>query len=63
MPVNKHQTQLGRVRGASRRGERELNPPRETKTQARTGAGIGGHKCIYNNNKKVHARKIGAEGE
>ena len=30
-PVSKHQTQLGRVRWASRRGEGEPKPPRETK--------------------------------
>ena len=43
-----HQTQLGRVRWASRRGEGEPNPPRETKkTQARTGAEIGGQKFMY----------------
>ena len=30
-PVSKHQTQLGRVRWASRRGEGKPNPPRETK--------------------------------
>ena len=45
-PVSKHQTQLGRVRWASRRGEGEPNPPRETKNQARTGAEIGGQKFM-----------------
>ena len=36
-PVSKHQTQLGRVRWASRRGEGEPNPPRETKNSGASG--------------------------
>ena len=36
-PVSKHQTQLGRVRWASRRGEGEPNPPREAKTSGANG--------------------------
>ena len=36
-PVSKHQTQLGRVRWASRRGEGKPNPPRETKTSGANG--------------------------
>ena len=36
-PVSKHQTQLGRVRWASRRGEGEPNPPRETKNSGANG--------------------------
>ena len=36
-PVSKHQTQLGRVSWASRRGEGEPNPPRETKTSGANG--------------------------
>ena len=59
--MSKHQTQLGHVRWASRRGEGEPNPPRETKTQARTGAEIGRHKFTYKKllkkKKKVFARK------
>ena len=35
--VSKHQTQLGRVRWASRRGEGEPNPPRETKNSGANG--------------------------
>ena len=40
--VSKHQTQLGRVRWASRRGEGEPNPPRETKNSGANMAEIGG---------------------
>ena len=36
-PVSKYQTQLGRVRWASRRGEGEPNPPREAKTSGANG--------------------------
>ena len=36
-PVSKHQTQLGRVRWASRRGEGKPNPPRETKNSGANG--------------------------
>ena len=36
-PVSKHQTQLGRVRWASRRGEGEPNAPRETKNSGADG--------------------------
>ena len=37
-PVSKyHQTQLGRVRWASRRGEGEINPPHETKYSGANG--------------------------
>ena len=36
-PVTKHQTQLGRVRWASRRGKEEPNPPRETKNSGANG--------------------------
>ena len=36
-PVSKHQTQLGRVRWASRRGEGGPNPPRETKNSGANG--------------------------
>ena len=36
-PVSKHQTQLGRVRWASRRGEGDPNPPRETKNSGANG--------------------------
>ena len=36
-PVSKHQTQLGRVRWARRRGEGESNPPRETKNSGANG--------------------------
>ena len=35
--MSKHQTQLGRVRWASRRGEGEPNPPRETKNSGANG--------------------------
>ena len=35
--ASKHQTQLGRVRWASRRGEGEPNPPRETKNSSANG--------------------------
>ena len=35
--MSKHQTQLGRVRWASRRGERKPNPPRETKNSGANG--------------------------
>ena len=35
--VSKHQTQLGRVRWASRRGEGKPNPPRETKNSGANG--------------------------
>ena len=37
-PVSKHQTQLGRVRWANRRGEGEPNPPRETKNSGANGS-------------------------
>ena len=36
-PASKHQTHLGRVRWASRRGEGEPNPPRETKNSGANG--------------------------
>ena len=36
-PVSEHQTQLGRLRWASRRGEGEPNPPREAKTSGANG--------------------------
>ena len=36
-PVSKHQTQLERVRWASRRREGKPNPPRETKTSGANG--------------------------
>ena len=36
-PVSKHPTQLGRVRRASRRGEGDPNPPRETKNSGANG--------------------------
>ena len=35
--MSKHQTQLGRIRWASRRGEEEPNPPRETKNSGANG--------------------------
>ena len=35
--MSKHQTQLGRVRWASRRGEGKPNPPRETKNSGANG--------------------------
>ena len=55
-PVSKHQTQLGRVRWASRRGEGELNPPRETKNSgANGGTGVRGHKFMY---KKIQRKKV-----
>ena len=65
-PVSKHQTQLGRVRWASRRGEGEPNPPRETKN---SGANGGRHwrteafvqKIIKR--KYIFARKKEAERE
>ena len=37
VPVSKHQTQLGCVRWASRCGEGEPNPPRETKNSGVNG--------------------------
>ena len=36
-PVNRHQTQVGRVRWASRRGEGEPNTPRENKNLGANG--------------------------
>ena len=51
-PASKHQTQLGRVRWASRRGEGEPNPPRETKTSAQAGAGVEGHKYMCTKQKQ-----------
>ena len=36
-PVSKHQTQLGRVRWASRRRQGKPNPPRETKNSGANG--------------------------
>ena len=36
-PASKHQTQLGRVRWGSRRGEGKPNPPRETKNSGAKG--------------------------
>ena len=50
--VRKHQTQLGCVRWESRRGVREPNPPRETKTQVRTGTGMLEYKCKINNKRR-----------
>ena len=37
VPISMHQTQLGRVRCASRCGEEEPNSPRETKTSGANG--------------------------
>ena len=59
-PVSKHQTQLGRVRWASRRGEGEPNPPRETKNSGANG-GRNWRTEVYvqkiMKRKKVFARK------
>ena len=59
-PVSKHQTQLGRVRWASRRGEGEPNPPRETKNSGANG-GRNWRTEVYVQTiikrKKVFARK------
>ena len=63
-PENKHQTQFGRVRWASRRGEGEPRPPRETKNSGANEAGIGGHKYMYKKKKKkVLARKKRSRGK
>ena len=45
-PVRKNQTQSGRVRWASRRGEEEPNPPRETQNSGANGAEVGGQKFM-----------------
>ena len=45
-PVSKHQTQLGRVRWASRRGEGKPNPPPETKISGVYG-GRSGRTEVY----------------
>ena len=59
-PVSKHQTQLGRVRWTSRRGEGEPNPPRETKSSSANG-GRNWRTAVYVQKvikrKKVFARK------
>ena len=58
--ASKHQTQLGRVRWASRRGRESRTLLARPKTQVRTGAAIGGYKCIYKKLQKIiklHARK------
>ena len=59
-PVSKHQTQLGRVRWASRRGEGEPNPPHETKNSGANG-GRNWRTEVYVQKvikrKKVFARK------
>ena len=58
-PVSKHQTQLGRVRWASRRGEGEPNPPRETKNSGANGGGNWRTEVFVQNiiKKKVFARE------
>ena len=52
-PVSKHQTQLGRVRWASRRGEGKPNPPRETKN-----SGANGGRSWRNWRTEVFVQKI-----
>ena len=65
-PVGKHQTQLGRVRWASRRGEGEPNPPRETKNSGVNG-GRNWRTQVYvpkkKKKKKYLLEKRGGEGE
>ena len=59
-PVSKHQTQLGRVIWASRRGEGEPNPPCETKTSAANGGRNWRTEVYVQKNikrKKILARK------
>ena len=51
--MSKHQTQLGRVRWASRRGKGEPNPPRETKNSGANGG--------RNWRKEVYVENIGGE--
>ena len=58
-PVSKHQTQLGRVRWASQRGEVEPNPPRETKNSGANGGRLGGQKCMYKKLKKEKKYLLG----
>ena len=65
-PVSKHQSQLGRVRWASRRGEGEPNPPRETKNSGANG-GRNWRTEVYVQKiikrKKYLLGKRGGEGE
>ena len=59
-PVSKHQTQFGRVRWASRRGEGKPNPPRETKNSGANGGRNWRTEVFVQKNikrKKVFARK------
>ena len=59
-PVSKHQTQLRRVRWASRRGEGKPNPPRETKNSGANGGRNWRTEVVVQKNikrKKMCARK------
>ena len=64
--MSKYQTQLGRVRWASRRGEGKTNPPRETKNSGANG-GRNWRTQVYVQNltikRKYLPEKRGAEGE
>ena len=65
-PVRKHPTQLGRVRWASRRGEGEPNPPRETKNSGANGSRSWRTEVYVQNfikRKKYLQGKRGGEGE
>ena len=55
-PVSKHQTQLGHVRWASRRGEGEPNPSRETKNSCANG-GRNWRPEVYAQKKKLARKK------
>ena len=64
-PVSKYQTQLGRVRWASRRGEGEPNPPREIKNSGANGGRNWRTEVYVQKNmkrKKVFARKKRRKG-
>ena len=61
-PVSKHQTHLGRVRRASRRGEGESNPPRETKNSGANGGRSWRTEVYVQKNIKKYIYLLGKRG-
>ena len=56
-PVRKHQTQLGRVRWASRRGVGELNRLHDTEISG-ANVGIGGHNICMSSRSRTGLARI-----
>ena len=56
--MSKHQTQLGRVRWASRRGVGDSNPPRETKNSGANGDMNRRTQVVYVEKQKKERKEI-----